>query len=666
MEFTNLSQQDSDLVDTVNIVGSTVGRKKSKIWEHYKPLNHARAECVHCKESVRARPGTSMKTHLSTCVIARASNIDPGLLNPELIDKKITKLKKEKKKFLTSEFDNKKANNLLSKFLFTSGAPFSILNSPDFKDFLNFLNKSFKPFSKKNFIESILNENLIAYETRMNESLQNTKFITINIDCWSTSGKKGSLYGVVATLSDGEEFLLDILEMGSEPSAADNLLNKLDDIIVNLNPKKVIAIVTDDGGSGSVSSFSDKLSQKHPNIFQVLSFVHTLNLLCISFFKNQYIDKTLRDVSDLLGVFSKDSRLRAKFKDAQLAVSENASISPLASARFLRVYHCLSTLSENEASIITSNSETAFGERPKDLVEDDLFWKDIRDLVRILEPLYTVIKLADSATMTLSDAYFYLTKISFTLSSALRDRISHCGNQMEIDLYKPLYFIISKYLNDPVFQLCTILDCRYQVDFSNKTISKIKKFLKLHLEKRGASKPLIERCISNFELFTLNRKLNKNHPTDFWELNYEYSTLSPFAFSLFNIVANSISCERAFSNLGYINFLRRSGVARKTLVGFTKIHSHMTRQNKQKENSSNKNEQLSAITELLDYNVLQKLNDISDPFPDSIPIEMADLLKNIVVIFTSNEAVKDFIKRDEKGKPLSLDNADQEMLGLMF
>ncbi|GME74586.1 unnamed protein product [[Candida] boidinii] len=435
MEFTNLSQQDSDLVDTVNIVGSTVGRKKSKIWEHYKPLNHARAECVHCKKSVRARPGTSMKTHLSTCVIARASNIDPGLLNPELIDKKVTKLKKEKKKFPISEFDNKKANHLLSKFLFTSGAPFSILNSPDFKEFLNFLNKSFKPFSKKIFMESISNENLTAYETRMNESLQNTKFITINIDCWSTSGKKGSLYGVVATLSDGEEFLLDILEMGSEPSAADNLLNKLDDIIVNLNPKKVIAIVTDDdGGSGNVSSFSDKLSQKHPNIFQVSSFAHTLNLLCISFFKNQYIDKTLRDVSDLLGVFSKDSRLRAKFKDAQLAVSENVAIPPLASVRFLCAYHCLSTLSANEASIITSNSETAFGERQKDLIEDDLFWKDIRDLVRILEPLYTVIKLADSTEMTLSDAYFYLTKISFTLSFALGDRISHCGNQMEIDL----------------------------------------------------------------------------------------------------------------------------------------------------------------------------------------------------------------------------------------
>ncbi|GME71165.1 unnamed protein product [[Candida] boidinii] len=69
---------------------------------------------------------------------------------------------------------------------------------------------------------------------------------------------------------------------------------------------------------------------------------------------------------------------------------------------------------------------------------------------------------------------------------------------------------------------------------------------------------------------------------------------------------------------------------------------------------------------MLDYNVLQKLNDISDPFPDSVPIETADLLKNIAVIFTSNEAVKDFIKLDEKGKPLSLDNADQEMLGLMF
>lgn len=671
MEFADLLQQESDLADTtantsVNIVGSNVGRKKTKIWEHFKSLNHARAECIHCKKSVRARPGTSMKNHLSTCVIARSLNIDLSLLNPELIEKKTaTKSKKENQKISISDFDPKRANYLLSKFLFTSGAPISILNNSDFKDFLTYLNKSYKPFNKKIFMESILGENLEAYENHMKKILQTTKFITLNIDCWSTSGKKGSLYGIVISLPDGEEFLLDILEMGSESSAADNVLNKLDDIINNLSPKKVFAIVSD-SGSRNVSSLTDKIIQKFPNIFQLSSFVHTLNLLCNNLLKNQYIDKTLKDASYLLDSFSKSSRLKSKFKDAQLEISDDVSITPLASAKFLRAYYCLATLSEYESTMISSNSETTLRERQKELAEDDLFWKDIRDLVRMLEPLYTVIKLADSAILTPSDVFFYLTKISLNLSFSLKDKSSHCGSYLENDLYKPLYIIILKYLNDPIFQLCTILDCRYQVEFSNKTLSKIKKFLKSHLEKRGASRPLIERCISNFELFTLNRKQNKNHPSVFWEHNFEYSTLSPFAFSLFNIVANSMSCERTFSNLGYINSLRRSRVTKKNLVSFTKIHNNIIRQNKEKETSKFKNEELLDLVEMLDYNVLQKVTEISDPFSDSIPTEMVDLVKNIIVIFASNEAVRSFTKTDERGKPLSIDDADQEMLGLMF
>ena len=638
---------------------ATKGRKKTAIWNHFTPFNN-RAICVYCNKTVKARAGDSMKSHLISCLSAKKAHVDLIQLFPELKDKREGKQLQIESHLLT--FKKEIADDKLARFMFTSGSTFNTLDNEEFIDYSSYLQPLYRPFSRTTFTQSILYDHLILYEAELQEALSNSSGVTLSIDGWSTA-KKESLYGVVATLEDGTEYLVDAILLGSESASADNLFRSLDSIISRIGHKNIIAIASD--GARNMSSLKRMVSVHYPNIIGVTCFVHSLNLLCISIFKNEYMTEIFSKVSRIIESFARSNKLTSKLKEAQQGLPVNIGLAPLAGTRFSSCYKCVYNLYANEDAVKSVSRDVDLKSDLKSSIEDDLFWTNLKDIVNIFEPLDTAIKLCESSTLRLSDVFYYICKISLSVVISMRDRMCVLATKIEASTSDAILNMMEKYLTNPLLHLITILDCKYSVEFSSCTIELVRDYLKTHLINRGANISLVERCVADFDKFINNKeKCTGISSTSFWDRNATYPSLWPLALSFFKIVGNSMSCERTFSKMGWISALRRGSMTTQNLIAFIKVNSHYKNIKTKREERNMKD--LRVVLELIDDSIKERLDINNQPLNTNIPIETISLLKAIHGIFASNVALKNFIDKRETIDENSNDITDLEMMQLLY
>ena len=161
--------------------------------------------------------------------------------------------------------------------------------------------------------------------------------------------------------------------------------------------------------------------------------------------------------------------------------------------------------------------------------------------------------------------------------SKLQERDCIIGRDIEAGISDCLLAGYRKYINSPISLLVAFLDCRYKTAFNSDIIARIKQHLLDHCKRLGANASLCERVSSDFQLY-LNESviIPDMNPLHFWENAKQYRTLAPIAASFFRIVTNSMSCERAFSTMGWINSPRRASITPENLVAFTRVYKSMT------------------------------------------------------------------------------------------
>lgn len=174
--------------------------------------------------------------------------------------------------------------------------------------------------------------------------------------------------------------------------------------------------------------------------------------------------------------------------------------------------------------------------------------EQMRDLV---EPLYIVVDAVQGTNTRLSDVVVELVpallqkKVHFTSCSAF------------MDSYKSITSAIGQLIDfifDPICMLTTYMDPRYKFNFTEMGFQRIKTGLGRCV---ACFKPeFATETEKDFEEFQRNRNSIK---PDYFDIDLKKSgtaharPLSALANRLFLIVPHSMSCERLFCSMGWIN-----------------------------------------------------------------------------------------------------------------
>lgn len=553
---------------------SAGGRPQSSVWEFFLRKGN-KAQCRYCDAVVSARPKHTMAPHVLHCAKARSGGISALQVCPELKSSpEYNLLRKEQAGLL---FNQKTSERLLFELLLATNAPFSLLDSKAFKDFVRSLNPLFEPFSRYNLTMERIPRYTAVVKQEVQEAIDKEKWISVGIDGWSTRANEG-LYGVTVITGGGNEYIYDALNLGAEKASADNLMMALDPIIKRLGPKKVVAIVTD--GAANMKKLRELAEASYKHCSGIYCVVHALNLFCLSIFKDSQIEKCFGLCCRIIECFNKSNKLTEILRESNVNLGESTyKLTSIGTTRFSTSYDVLQSLQKNKngLKVLVRREDISLPEEVKDGVLSELFWEQVETIQIILEPLNIAVKATQKPCLRLSECCFYVIFVLFqtlTLSSLNRAAI---GDQTCEHIAACCSKLMGNYLKNEIYYLGLILDLRYRCEFSETKYNAIEERLRDYVFGYGGDLALWKSVKSEYlEFLSRRNNIGVREPMRYWKEDSGFQYLPPFALSILSITSNSMSCERAFSTMGWINSQRRASMTKFNLVSSAMIHRHLT------------------------------------------------------------------------------------------
>lgn len=361
-----------------------------------------------------------------------------------------------------------------------------------------------------------------------------------------------------------EEYLYKLEDLSENSHTGNYLAEVIGKVIEKIGPNKISAIVSDN--AANVRNARETLQNKYPNIENVRCIAHAVNLIACDITKENFGDRLLRKVN-ILGSFFKNSH-QAGAKLKQLIKDHNihgGGIKLYCKTRWTTASDSVDSIIRLESVLeqIATNDSNLLNDRVKRVIQTRNFFSDLRILLFVLDPLRKAVLALESRSATLGDCFLSLIRLSAVLKKLPRSFNqtfrNHCFNVMnerfkefDDDKYITCFFL------DPRFRSRPLKDKAYKRIV--RCITTIGKRLGFDLMESRALCEQIKEYRDNKHPFDLDETCAEKDPLNWWNLidtESQPDSLPKIARHLLAICPNSASCERGFSNLGWLFNERR-------------------------------------------------------------------------------------------------------------
>ncbi|KAM0926848.1 hypothetical protein ACQ4PT_003028 [Festuca glaucescens] len=301
----------------------------------------------------------------------------------------------------------------LARMFYTAGLPFNLARNPNFRAAITFIaNNSLGGYVPPgyNSLRTTLLDQEKKHIQRSLEPIKSTwpyKGVSIATDGWSDPQRRPILNFMAVT--EGGPMFLKAIDTEGEEKKKEYIFEKLQEVIEEVGVDCVVQVVTDNAANCKAAGLM--IEAKYKNIFWTPCIVHTLNLalknICdpknnegdnfylwfikkasddASFIKNFIMNHSMR-----LSMFNEFSKL----KFLQIAETRFASVV-IMFKRFLLLKDALVQMVVHPNWAAYREDDVAKSQRVKDHVLNDVWWDNIAYIVSFTEPIYAMIRLADT------------------------------------------------------------------------------------------------------------------------------------------------------------------------------------------------------------------------------------------------------------------------------
>jgi hypothetical protein len=257
----------------------------------------------------------------------------------------------------------------------------------------------FQPPSDDLLREKLLDEEYARTKTLMQErqaeKLKNA--CSIMTDAWS-DGKRRSIMNLCTNCAEGTEFIKSI-EMSSVSHTSEVILELVDKAIDDLGPENVVQVVTDNASNNMGAK--KLLAEKRPHIFWTSCAAHTINLM-LQGIGNLARFKKVIDQSKAFTIFVYG---HTRTLDCMRHFTEGKEVVRPGVTRFASNFLTLNSMLEKKDQlrkmVVSSKWDSVKdvkSKKGKDATETILsptFWRDVKLMVAVFEPLFKVLRLVD-------------------------------------------------------------------------------------------------------------------------------------------------------------------------------------------------------------------------------------------------------------------------------
>lgn len=478
--------------------------KGKPLWDEVQILGDAKTGklwlCPHCKREFKSSytrihqhffgPGPNKKSDITRCQALLKQPKGPQLLQ-EIIDR----VKKAEKSGVHSQLKHstllplqqvKQKNPIMESFkkverdfvdsaivrwLCACGVPFNILRSPFFHEMISAVNKAPEGYKAPSFEKartSLLDEEKrkVENEIAIIKDTWHMHGVSIISDGW-TNVKNQPLINVLAANKDGAMFLYAVECSGVEKTGS-YIKSLLIDAIEEVGPSNIVQIITDNAANCKLAC--KEVEKVYSHIFWSPCACHTINLIFKDLSKHwpsyeefytmcKTIVTYIINHTHALAIFRSHSRLEL----LKVAKTRFASYYVMMK-RLLDVRQALkSTVVLDDWKEWAKHGDEKIQEIAENIKrwvtdDDDTFWTNVRQMVKITKPIFKMIKFCDQDGPLMGEVYEGMDN----MLGEIKDSLNGCANFKEIyDMMENIVIKRWKMMHSPLHCLGFALTPRF-------------------------------------------------------------------------------------------------------------------------------------------------------------------------------------------------------------
>ncbi|KAF9409311.1 hypothetical protein HW555_011293 [Spodoptera exigua] len=358
-----------------------------------------------------------------------------------------------------TEEKKRRLTKLLSKAIYVTGSPLSMVEHPLWREFFKELQPLFELPTRKvvstTHLDTIYNE----MEREITEELKSTNNLHLQCDGWSNRRNEGIINFVIAK---PEPVFVKSLATSSHRHTAEYLSEEIQQVMRTYGTYKFVSLIGDN--ARNLQKAFDLVKLEHPNVITLNCVAHTLNLLCHDIMKEDAIEAFISVAIDVIKSVKKSQILCALFKQIIAEKGSGEQLKLPSKTRWGSYFHAVRSLQNSKAALQCLAVHEDAKMIPADIkahLLDEEFWKMIDESTAILEPITDYIFKLEGNESYINDVYmafkdiksrlvFLLPGFSSLFDDNIRDRILNAVDKRRENCIKPIH--LAAYMLDPKCQ----------------------------------------------------------------------------------------------------------------------------------------------------------------------------------------------------------------------
>jgi len=257
------------------------------------------------------------------------------------------------------------------------------------------------PPSRTHVSDTLFWEEASRVLSKMMKDLSKQNNLTLAVDGWTDNGK--SLYAYTIVTLDRKVYLHSLKDFSAEKHTATYLTEETCKVIECVGSARFAAFVTDN--AVNMKKLRENIVEKYPNIISLRCIPHFVNLVTQDIMKHEWARTVLKKCQSLVSFFGRHPRQKAL-----LAGQRKEGTNELKSFVATRWYssgYCIKSVLDNENALKLLMADP-LAELPANIsstVANRQFWADAELLVKLLNPVMTIIGKLESKTAAIADCY---------------------------------------------------------------------------------------------------------------------------------------------------------------------------------------------------------------------------------------------------------------------
>lgn len=344
-------------------------KRTSEIWGPIQRLDSGKRRCTHCGKEFSAKTSTwSLRSHMERFHTKEWEERDKS----PVVDK----------------FSAAKADDLLVKMIVTNCLALIFVDSQTFKDFIKYLNPSYKPPGRTKLSDTMLAELREKVEGNMKKAMTDIKSFSLTLDSWTSTGNK-SFITVTAHGINKEwklkSFVLDFMYV-KQSETGEYIADSVSEILDKWGiPLEKISCITSDSAANMKNAFLEQMQMPW-----LACIAHVLNLVVRKGLESPEVKSIIKKAKAISKHFRRSPLSKRILSEKQKAL--NLPVITLkvdTKTRWNSCYYMIKQLIKSReavsASIACINSENRSRRNiPQDL--GSIEWSLLKEIMEVLRP----------------------------------------------------------------------------------------------------------------------------------------------------------------------------------------------------------------------------------------------------------------------------------------